>query len=709
MNNFWGLIPNFLIKIISNYSFPKKFFFGSLVISIPLLIFSTLTFFYFSDQPMIQVVLVLFSIGLLVVLYLFFGAVYISVVDAIQQLQKASNKWKDGELKVRVNINTNDELKEIGTAFNKITAAFEEEIDEHKAIRFVIEQSLKKNAQLITAINSLDIGVIITEPVDKKNKVIYANPGFKKITGYSEAEIVGKGLSILQGEKTSSATKIKLKEAIEKEKKITVEILNYHKNGNDFWNHLTITPVYNQESQLTNHIGIMTDITKQKNADLKIYELAYFDSLTNLSNINYMKEYVSQQLNVGITNYAIFYIDIDRFKNLNSRLGSKVGDIVLQQYAHRIKETLKTNNGLLARAAKDEFIVFVPYTGKKETLEKLSYKIMNSVSKPFTVKQYEFFLQTSIGVSRYPEDNLQLEQLIQYAETAMNEAKLNGISKIINYHQSMSTLHREAHVLESELKFAIERNELKLVYQPKISITTGEIVGAEALVRWEHPTRGLISPMKFIPIAESTGLIFNLGNWVIKEACKKKKLWIEEGLGDFKISINISAKQFIEEYFIPLMEDILNETDLDPKYIEIELTESALHDELKAQKLLSLLEEKNIAVAIDDFGTGYSSLSYLRTLPIETLKIDRSFIIDMEISDRTCKLLKSIISMAHSLNLNVIAEGVETPFQLLKLKEMGCNEIQGYLVSKPLFEDDFEHFLKTFNSNLILDHFNKVR
>lgn len=702
------MIPRFLIEKISSYSYPKKFFFGSLVIVAPILITTSVAFFYFSNNQMLQWFLILFSLGLLLVLYLFFGAVYISVMETIYEFQSAVQKWKRHNFKARVNIKTKDELNEIGIAFNEVASAFEEEIEEHKLVRYVSEQALRKNNQLVTAINSLDLGVFISEEVHQGIKMIYVNPGFEKTTGYSEEEVLGCDLSFLYGKKTSPTARRKLEEAIEYKRPISIEILNYHKSGRQFWNHLSITPVYNQNKEFVNYIGIMTDVTKQKLADQKIYELAYFDSLTKLSNLNFLKEYVNQQLNAGVQHYAILYIDIDRFKNLNSQLGHDIGDIVLQQYAVRIKETIKTSNGFLARATKDEFVAYIPYSGKKKFLNKLTDKIMSSINTSFQIEQYEFFLLTSIGISLYPDDHLQFEQLLQFAETAMNEAKSNGYKKVVYYERYMSQSYNEIHVLENELKFAISRNELQLVYQPKVSITTGEIVGAEALVRWEHPTMGTISPIKFIPTAETTGLIYSLGSWVLEESCKKRQEWVERGFVDLKISVNISALQFKEEYFIPIIDQVLNETRLDPSNLEIELTESALHDEQQAKKLLKILEGKKITVSIDDFGTGYSSLSYLQSLPIDTLKIDRSFIKDIETNDKSYKLLESIVSMAHSLNLNVIAEGVETKLQLLMLKEMGCNEIQGYFLSKPLYEAELLHFIKTYKRDKILDLYSKV-
>lgn len=709
MKSFWNFVPLFLTKLIKGFSFPKKFFYGSLVITIPIILATFFIFKFLEIDQLFKILIIIFVLGLFVVLYLFFGAVYVSVLETIGELQRVTNKWKNGDLSARINIQSSDELKEIGLAFNEIATAFEQEIEEHKEIRYVIEQSLQKNNQLITAIDNLDIGIIITEADDNGNKPIYVNPGFGNITGYSESEIIGKNLSMLQGDKTSSSAKKKIRNAIQKKQPISLEILNYHKDGHPFWNYLTITPVYNEKSRLINFIGIVTDITKQKKSDEKIYELAYFDELTMLSNLNFMKEYVIQQINVGVSSYALFYIDIDRFKNLNSKLGFQVGNIVLQQFAFRLKEAASKNIGLLARATKDEYVLFIPYNGNKKNLEKLTDKITKLVSQPFIVNHYEFYLGASIGISIYPENSTNFDELLQCAETAMNEAKLNNYKKAIFYKDNMSQLYKESHELENQLKFAIERNELRLVYQPKICLKTGRLIGAEALVRWAHPQEGIISPAKFIAIAESTGLIFSLGSWVLEEACRKRKEWDEKGLGDFKLSVNVSAKQFMEGYFVPLIDKVLTATELNPQLLEIELTESALHEEENAQKLLLFLQNKSIAVSIDDFGTGYSSLNYLRILPINTLKIDRSFIIEMETNQKSYNLLENIISMGHGLNLNIIAEGVETKQQLAMLKEMGCNEVQGYLISKPLFEDEFEQFLENYDPKLIIEYFEEAK
>ncbi len=463
---------------------------------------------------------------------------------------------------------------------------------------------------------------------------------------------------------------------------------------------LTSRPPDEALLQSTRAIGSQIGLfIARKQAEERIRHLAHYDELTGLANRSMFSQRLSHaiaQARRNDTQLAVLFIDLDRFKNINDTLGHEAGDSVLKEVAGRLHECLRESD-TVGRLSGDEFVVLLEGMPQSMHCAEVAQKILTAVARPFALDTQEFHLTASIGISTYPADSEDLQSLLKNADVAMYRAKELGKNNFQFYSSQMNIHTLERLALESDLRRALERNEFVLHYQPKVDIRSGHIIGMEALVRWQHPTKGLIPPMQFIPLAEETGLIVPIGEWVLRTACARNKSWQEQGLPPLCIAVNLSARQFTNEYLVQDVLRVLNETGLDATFLELEITESmVMHDPEHAIELLNKLKAIGISISIDDFGTGYSSLSYLKRFPIDSVKIDRSFIRDLPLDGDDAAITQAIIAMAHGLKLKVIAEGTETGEQLSFLHAHGCDEMQGYYFSKPLPEHDF--FLLVQNS-----------
>jgi len=440
---------------------------------------------------------------------------------------------------------------------------------------------------------------------------------------------------------------------------------------------------------------LLNKITESRQQHL--YHLAHYDQLTGLPNRLLFKDRLSHALAQANRNEslgALFFLDLDRFKIINDTHGHPVGDKVLQAVSNRLMDCLR-NTDTVARLCGDEFTVILEDISDINTAIIVANKVLDSLKQPINIENNELIMSASIGISLFPFHNDDNENtLIKKADAAMYFAKSRGRNNYQFYSPEMDTTTHERISIENNLRYAIERNELKLYYQPQVELKSGNIIGAEALLRWHHPEMGLISPADFIPIAEDTGMILAIGEQVLRTACKQAKDWQNNGLPNIKIAVNLSARQ-IRSDLPDLVYSILQETELEPCYLELELTENILLENIEETiKILSELNELGIEASIDDFGTGYSSLSYLQRLPIKTLKIDRSFLNDVQNKFDNAPIITTIIGMAHNLNLNVIAEGMETCEQLEFLRYNNCDHSQGYYFSKPCPPDEFEEILE---------------
>jgi predicted signal transduction protein with EAL and GGDEF domain len=404
----------------------------------------------------------------------------------------------------------------------------------------------------------------------------------------------------------------------------------------------------------------------------------------------------------------MLFLDLDRFKQINDTLGHSVGDRLLQGVADRLRKCLRSGDTIarggdsargsgdnVARLGGDEFIVSLTDLTRVEDVQKVAYRILEALKEPFRIEKHEVFVTTSIGISLFPYDGTDLETLLKNADAAMYHAKDAGRSNFQFYSKSMNAAAEKRLTLENKLRRALERGEFQLHYQPLIDVDTWRIVGAEALIRWRHPELGLVSPAEFVPLAEETGLIVPIGEWVLRTACVQIQKWHELGNRDLFMAVNISGRQFSQEALVATIEQAVRATGADPKCLELEITESVLmHNAEETVQTLEVLKAMGPRISVDDFGTGYSSLSYLRRFPIHTLKIDRSFVNDVTTDPGDAAIVSAIIAMARGLSLEVIAEGVETPDQRTFLLQEGCRLMQGYLFGRPVPAEDFETLLK---------------
>lgn len=461
------------------------------------------------------------------------------------------------------------------------------------------------------------------------------------------------------------------------------------------------SPIYNSDDQVDKLTVVTRDITERKESEKMIYHLAYHDLLTDLPNRRlFMKRLGTLIIKKSRLSdqFAVLYIDIDNFKNINDTWGHEVGDIILTKFSKRLIKTFY-NREYISRVAGDQFAVVIENIKSMSTLDNMLRSFLAELESPIAFKNQTFYITCSIGVSLYPKSGRSEEDLLINADTAMEHAKKQGGSRYAIYNESMERETLKLILLEKGLRNAVRNNEFFLVYQPKVNFVTGELIGAEALVRWNHPKLGVITPDQFIPLAEQSDLIFDLGEWVLREACRQNKMWQDEGLPPISVAVNMSVIQLEDVTVVNRIKKALDDYKLDAKYLEVEITESMFADIDFIVSLLKKIKELGVKIAIDDFGSGYSSFNYLKRLPIDILKIDRLFIQEIEESEEDCEIVKAIIALANSLKLETIAEGIETAGQASILRSLGYKHGQGYFFSKPLMKEEFEQYLQEYQKN----------
>jgi len=467
-------------------------------------------------------------------------------------------------------------------------------------------------------------------------------------------------------------------------------------NGMDRYLAFNAAPVRNSKGELLAVIETFEDVTERKRYEEQLEYLANHDSLTGLPNRNLLVDRIQQALLMSQRNdhqVAVFFIDLDNFKFINDSLGHDVGDTLLKIAAKRLIATVRAGN-TVARQGGDEFVIMVSDTRITDGADRIASAILDAVSQPFKINEHELVITCSIGISISPKDGENAQSLIKNADLAMYQAKEQGRNRAHFYTGEMNARSLTRMTMEKHLRRALERNELFLCFQPKVSLHSGQVTGMEALVRWQSPELGLVSPAGFIPLAEETGLIEPIGEWVLETACRQNRAWQDAGLPSIPVAVNLSAYQFRQKHLVRIVERILRESHLASHYLELEITESLVMQNLdRVSAILNDLKVLGTSLSMDDFGTGYSSLSYLKRFPFNTLKIDQSFVRDITSDPDSATIAKTIIAMAHNLRLKVIAEGVETTGQLNYLRMHNCDEIQGYLFSKPLISEDFAQLL----------------
>ncbi|WNF23790.1 EAL domain-containing protein [Mesobacillus jeotgali] len=527
--------------------------------------------------------------------------------------------------------------------------------------------------------------------VYSRGKLDYINEaGCKLFKAKSPEELVGQPISrLIPPEVLSHIKNRELTIGEEFEEKLWFEFKATQLDGQAIEVEMSAMPILYEGRMAEQIVG--RDLTQRKKAEKTIKYMAYYDVLTGLPNRNMVRKHLKDSLSKGNERVAILFLDLDRFKIINDTKGHRFGDLLLKVVASRLKNAVK-EQGLVSRQGGDEFIIVLKDLGKDQ-VSKIADRILEEFGRGITIEGQEFFVTPSIGISMAPEDGQDEETLIKHADTAMYLAKDSGKNNYQFYTNQLHGLSSRKMELENGLRKALEQNQLALHYQPQIHLETGEIIGVEALVRWIHPEKGIISPAEFISLAEETGLIVPLGKWVLENAAFQNKAWQEKGYSPIPMSVNISVRQLQEDRFIDSVKQVLSDTQLSPKFLDFEITESVMQNSEKTALILGQLKELGITLAIDDFGTGYSSLSLLKHFPIDKIKIDKSFVDDIIHHSNQGAMVKTIIDMGHNLQFDVIAEGVEEQEQVSFLLKNGCKVGQGYHFSRPLPVKEMEELL----------------
>lgn len=537
-------------------------------------------------------------------------------------------------------------------------------------------------------------GIVIT---DADNRIVRVNEAFSRISGFTEQEVMGQNPRIFASGEMSQAFYQTMWRDLLRNDGWRGEILNKRKNEETYPEWLILSLVRDGAGKVTNYIAIYADITERKREEARIQHLATHDMLTQLPNRYLLMDRLTQALGFAEQHkvkVGVMFIDLDHFKNINDSLGHEVGDILLQQVSDRIRLCLRTHD-TLARLGGDEFVIVLPEMRSESEAAYLAERILEGFDKKFTVDTYQLTITPSIGISIYPDNGEDSTTLLRNADMAMYRAKSEGRNMLQFYLPEMTLHVNERLQLEMQLRTAIEKHELFVVYQPQVDTVTQQMTGMETLLRWQHPTLGLVSPARFIPIAEESGLMIEMGDWVLHEACMQGRIWQAQGYELVPIAVNVSGVQFKRGQFIERLKLILHETRFPPHLLEIEITESVLMELGESSfQLMAELKSLGVSLALDDFGTGFSSLSRLKLFPLDFLKIDQSFVRDIHTDPDDAAIVRAVVGMAHEMNIEVIAEGVENQVQHDFLKALACEKCQGYLFSKPISPEEIEAFLR---------------
>ena len=528
--------------------------------------------------------------------------------------------------------------------------------------------------------------IVITVQTPEGERIEYANPAFARLFGHPSATAAGQRMDLLLGIAPRHEDRQALQAAMQSTQEATLLLRASHRDGTPLWVQLHVAPVRAAEADVGHHVWVLTDMTETIDYQAQLEHQASHDALTGLPNRALFGDRVAQAINYaqrsGHSLWVVF-IDLDNFKLVNDSLGHQSGDELLCIISARLRSCLGDSD-TVARLGGDEFLLLLPDADQR-AIAGLLQRVLETVAAPVTLGRQVFTVTCSIGVSVCPDDGVEPEQLLKHADIAMYRAKEAGRNQIQFYEQAMHTRIAERAMIEAELRHALPRDELSLHYQPKVDLRSGVVVGMEALLRWRHPTMGMVSPGRFIGVAEETGLIVAIGRWVLRTACAQNMAWQAAGLTPLRVAVNLSARQFRDPALASEIRAALADSGLEAQYLELELTESLMmHNVSEAVAVVEQLKQLDIALSIDDFGTGYSSLAYLKQFPVDYLKIDQSFVREMLTEPKVAAIVRSVIALGHSLGFKIIAEGVETEAQLAYLRRYECDEMQGYYFSRPL-------------------------
>jgi len=575
-----------------------------------------------------------------------------------------------------------------------------------RALRYAVERKTmeealfaeKERAQI--TLDCIGDAVVCT---DVGGNITFLNVVAETLTGWSSRDAAGRPMTLVApmldpASRGASAAPLELAAGTAANVQRPTNRILIRRDGSEIPIEDSIAAMHDREGQPAGAVVVFRDVSAARAMSLQIAHSAEHDFLTGLPNRMLLNDRIRRAI-INAQRHskqvAVLFLDLDGFKHINDSLGHSIGDKLLQSIGHRLVDCGRAAD-TVSRQGGDEFVVLLSEVQHAEDAAIAASRMLNAVAEPHSVDEHELHVTTSIGVSIYPDDGLDPETLIKNADTAMYQAKENGRQNYQYFKPAMNARAVERQSMEVSLRRALTRQEFSLHYQPKVNFGTRSITGAEALIRWNHPTRGSISPAQFIPVAEDCGLILPIGNWVLRQACQQAREWADAGLPATTMAVNVSAKEFRAEHFLDQLFVILEETGMDPTLLELELTESVLmkHAE-SAASILRTLRDRGVQVAVDDFGTGYSSLSYLRKFPIDALKIDQSFVGQITAAEDDASIVTAVIGMAQSLRLRVVAEGVETLGQLEFLQAQKCDEAQGYYFSRPVPSLEFATLLRT--------------
>lgn len=546
------------------------------------------------------------------------------------------------------------------------------------------------------AIEASPNAIVIASAKPPDFPIEYVNPAFERITGYAASDIMGKPMCRLHGTSPDSQVITELEASLHTRQEGRAVFRQYRKDGSLYWNDMYIAPVKDESNVVHHYVCMQYDVTETKRYEEELEFRANHDTLTGLANRNLLHDRLIQAISYASRyQHAVWvvFIDLDRFKFVNDSSGHGAGDELLRTMAKRLQSMI-SDVDTAARLGGDEFILVIPGDGERRGIVDMITRLLDEIAKPVQVQGQEFFATCSMGIAVYPNDGTDPDALISHADIAMFRAKKLGGNNFKFFETSMNEATLKRLQLEGDLRKALDQDEFELHYQPQVDLRTGKVAGVEALIRWHHPAFGFINPGRFIGLAEETGLIVQIGKWTLLTACAQNKAWQDAGLGHFTVAVNLSALEFAQPDIVQTIAAVLEQTGLSPAYLEVEMTESMVMDNVEdAVPKLKALKQLGVKLSVDDFGTGYSSLSYLTRFPIDVLKIDQSFVRNIPLQRNSATLVTSIISIAHNLDLRVIAEGVETPEQLDFLHSNGCDEIQGHYCSKPLSASKLEQLL----------------
>ena len=532
---------------------------------------------------------------------------------------------------------------------------------------------------------------------DAENRIVRINSAFTRITGWTAEESLGRNPSFLSSGKQSPEFYREMWQTLSEAGVWQGEVVNRRRSGQYYPEWLSISTVRNRQGKVTHYLAIFSDISERKRAEGLIHRYSWFDSLTDLPNKALLIDRINQAIiaaqNEGKPLYLLAF-NLNRLKHINDSLGHNIGDEVLKIVAQRLVKATREGD-TVSRVTGDDFVVVVPRLSQPHRAINLAERLVESINAPMDIQGNAIHITANAGLSVFPADGTEPDTLLMNADAALNHSRTQGQNKIAFFEPHMNAAILEKINLQGELTAALANRQFLLHFQPQLDLQTQRLTGVEALIRWQHPERGLVSPAVFIPAAEELGLIVQIGDWVIDEACRSLARWRQRGLTELCVAINLSAHQFAHTNLVQTVRDAIVRHGVPPERIELEITEGvAMHDADEVLTRLHELKAIGVQISIDDFGTGYSSLAYLMRFPVDKLKIDQSFVRDMGNSSEADSIVRAIVALAHGLSLAVIAEGVETDAQLDRLKHIGCNEIQGYLLSRPLSFDDVSQWIK---------------